>query len=108
MTAATLTALAALERRYDGAIPEALRRAALAGIAPTQAEPLVAPPPIEKPRRARRAVLRAMAEVLRVRAAADGACTEADLKAAGFTAEELADHLEAARALARRHLQTEA
>lgn len=49
-------------------------------------------------------VVRVMARLMVDRQAVDGACTEADLSAAGFTRGEVRDLAEQARTLARRHV----
>lgn len=92
-----MSPLAILESTYDGRIPTAVRAAAEAATrtwsAPANAVRRLPPPRPASP-----------AEISRVlidRTAASGACTEADLLAAGFTAAELAQHLEAARRIAR-------
>jgi hypothetical protein len=50
------------------------------------------------------AIITRMARVMAERAAATGACTEGDLKAAGFAEVEIARHADAARAQARRRI----
>lgn len=91
----------ALERRYDGAIPAALRAQARqrddedfrrAG----------APRPAAAPAPKRRwpssdALVAAMARLMVDRAAIDGACSESDLACAGFTKPERLKHAEAAQ-----------
>lgn len=93
-----MSPLAILESTYDGRIP-AEARAAVAAAAGTWS-----PPPANAVRRLPPPRPASPAEISRVlidRTAASGACTEADLQAAGFTAAELAQHLEAARRIAR-------
>lgn len=50
------------------------------------------------------AIVRVMARLMADGQAADGACTEDHLFAAGFTRAELRDHAEQARTMARRHV----
>ena len=97
----------ALEAAYDGPIPPAALRHArmLDARAEKLAAPYVPPdlpPRPPDPRRFKRPLAAAMAEVMVLRTAAEGGCTEADLAAAGFTQAELQLHGETARALARR------
>jgi hypothetical protein len=93
-----MSPLAQLESSYDGAIPAAARAAA------AEAMRSYGPPPASRPVSRKRPPVTA-AEIARVlvdRAAAAGACTDADLAAAGFTVEEIARLGEAARLIARR------
>jgi hypothetical protein len=50
------------------------------------------------------AIITRMARVMAERAAATGACTEVDLKTAGFAEAEIAHHADAAHAQARRRI----
>lgn len=93
-----MSPLAVLESTYDGRIPAEARARAAAAMAGWSSPALAA---VRQPP-ARPATPGDIARVLVDRAAAEGACTEADLLAAGFTTAELARHLEAARRLARR------
>jgi hypothetical protein len=65
--------------------------------------PYTPPPTVVPPPRAARRCVGPMARIMVERSAASGACGEADLVVAGFTAAEIALHGEAARVLAARH-----
>lgn len=94
-----MSPLAQLESRYDGRIPAAALAAATAAM-----KGYVAPPAAPHTATRKRPPVSAadIARVLIDRASASGACTEADLAAAGFTAGEIASLGEAARRIARR------
>jgi hypothetical protein len=84
-----------LEARYDGRIPAAEREAAAAAMKTWT------PPAARRAAPPRPATPAEISRVLIDRTSAAGACTEADLLAAGFSPAELTQHLEAARRMAR-------
>lgn len=95
-----MSRLALLEATYDRTIPEGalrLARALDAAEAPIFAK-LPAKP---RPRSANRCIV-LLARLMVEREAAHGACSEDDLRAAGFSLAEISRYADAARALAQR------
>lgn len=96
-----------LEVKYDGPIPRAaleLARALDAAETPKGLKPKLR----RAPRRSAGALVHRMARVMIRRCTdGDGACTEADLIAAGFGTVEIAQHAPAARRLAERYFDRE-
>lgn len=89
---------ALLEASYDRAIPAGALR--LARALDAAEAPVFAPPPAKpRPRSANRCIV-LLARLMVEREAAHGACSEDELRIAGFSLEELRLHADAARALA--------
>lgn len=93
--------LDALERSHDGAIPEAALAAARAADAAEPAPPAAPPPPQQRFRSVPQLVA-AMARIMVERMTGAGACSEADLQAAGFSAAEISAYGNDAQVLAAR------